>query len=345
MQLKEKNKITYLHFIMSVLVILIHSINNETKFERFFSIDNGIGQFAVPLFFIISGFLFFRNVYTVRDSMMKLQRRIETLLMPFIWWNIIYYCIHLLIKPGSAMNLGLMLDAAFNYTYNPAFWFMYQLILLCVISPILVFIESKNKFFRVVIFIVLSMLIIFSIDIPYLNEDAMIYYYAGMLLSRFYNENKIKFISRRNFLITLALSILIYMFNRLMLRAAFVDGRFMGAFIFSIVMVRLIFAFVIFYFIDIIFSYKNIYKFMGNTFFLYAIHYAIVKAMIIVMKYFMYKFIPSNISIFNIDVYTLIECIIFIISPIVCVIINYYLSAFLIKKIPKVYNALTGNRR
>ena len=29
----ERNKISYLHFIMSVLVILIHSINNDTKFE------------------------------------------------------------------------------------------------------------------------------------------------------------------------------------------------------------------------------------------------------------------------------------------------------------------------
>ena len=84
---------------------------------------------------------------------------------------------------------------------------------------------------------------------------------------------------------------------------------------------------------------------MKNTFFLYAIHYMIVKAMIIFMRYFMYKFLPVGIVIYGQDLYTIIECIVFIMSPVVCVLINYYLSRFLIRRFKKQYDILVGNRR
>ena len=84
---------------------------------------------------------------------------------------------------------------------------------------------------------------------------------------------------------------------------------------------------------------------MSQTFFLYAIHYMIVKAMIIMMKYVMYKFLPAGIMVYTIDLYTLIEIITFIISPIVCVTVNYYLSNILSKKYSYQYSILVGNRK
>ena len=76
---------------------------------------------------------------------------------------------------------------------------------------------------------------------------------------------------------------------------------------------------------------------MTQTFFLYAIHYMIVKAMIIFMRYFTYKFLPK-------DMYTPIEIIVFILSPVVCVVVNYYLSNYMMKRFSKVYKTLVGNR-
>ena len=349
---REKNKISYLHFFMSVLVILIHSINNETKFERFFSIDGGIGQFAVPLFFVISGFLFFINIRSVEDTRNKLKRRVYTLLIPYLIWNLIYYMIHLLLKPGSGTSINEIIEAAFTYKYNPSFWFMYQLILLSIVSPALYFIFNLNwraqRITRllvvIIVLIVLELSVAFGIDIPYLNEDAFIYYVCGYLLASLYNSGKTKLISRKNILIFVALFVLAFAFNRYNYNLLLQNAKYYNPFVSTIIIVRLCGAMLLFYFFDLLFSYDSVPKFMSQTFFLYAIHYMIVKAMIIFSKYFMYKFVPVGIVINGIDLYTIIECIVFVLSPIVCVIINHYLSKYLIKRFNKQYNILTGNR-
>ena len=350
---REKNKISYLHFIMSVLVILIHSINNETRFEKFFSIDSGIGQFAVPLFFIISGFLFFRNLRSVNDAAVKLRRRVYTLLIPYLLWNLIYYAIHLLLKPGSGLSVSEIIDAAFTYKYNPSFWFMYQLILLSIISPVLYYLfnmswknQQSMKWIVAIIVIIVAMLIVAAgIDIPYLNEDAFVYYVCGYFLSLLYNSGKINLISKKNILICLLLFVLSFVFNRYVYHLLTLNPKYFNPFISTIVIVRVFGAMFLFYFFDLIFSYDSVPKFMFQTFFLYAIHYMIVKAMIIMMKFFMYKFVPVGIIVNGIDLYTIIECIVFTLSPVVCVIINYYLSRFMMKKFSKQYNILVGNRR
>ena len=337
---REKNKISYLHFILSVLVILIHSINNETKFEQFFSIEKGIGQFAVPLFFIISGFLFFRNVYTNNDVKQKMRKRVYTLLIPYLIWNLIYYALYMLRNPGMGIDVGMIVDAAFNYTYNPAFWFIYQLILLVIISPVL-FYALKDKKLTVIFLIIISMCIVFEYDLPYINEDAIIYYFFGAIFSKLYNSNKVSFISKKNIAITITLSIVAFILNRWTYKMIYVNANFRTYFILSTIIVRLLAGFTIFYIVDLFFSYDKVYSFMENTFFLYAIHYMIVKAMIIVMKYIEYKFLivilPNNLM-------EIFEIAVFLISPVVCVIINYYLSRYIKKKNPKAYAYLSGNR-
>lgn len=355
MQSFEKNKISYLHFILSVLVILIHSINNETKFERFFSIDSGIGQFAVPLFFIISGFLFFRSIRSMEDARNKLRKRVYTLLIPYLLWNLIYYMIHLLLKPGSGMSLNEVIDAAFTYKYNPAFWFMYQLILLSVISPIMYFIvnrlfitsirKNRQLILAIALCLIAGLVVLFGKDIPYINEDAFIYYTFGMLIAIMYNSGKFLLISKKGIIIYLLLFVASFIVNRFVYSLLMANIDYYNLFVVTIILTRLAGAMLIFYLLDLFFRYRNVPAFMGQTFFLYAIHYMIVKAMIIFTKYFMYKFVPVGIVIHGIDLYTIIECVVFALSPVVCVIINYYLSKYLIKRFNKQYNILVGNRR
>ena len=335
MTLRERHKVTYMYFMMSVLVILIHSLNNETVFQMFFS-EKGIGQFAVPLFFVISGFLFFRTVKNISDVKIKLRKKVYTLLIPYLLWNLIYYAIHLLIKPGLGMTIESVLDAAFNYRFNPAFWFMYQLILLNILSIVFYYALRDYKYIFL-FFLLISLFIIFNIDIPYVNEDAIIYYFSGAFISKLYNAQKVKFINKINGIILLIITVIVFILNRALHSLIFEYSNIVGIFTLSIVCVRLVASLTIFYLSDLIFSYERVYPFMENTFFLYAIHYMIVKALIIFMKYFTYKYMVAAS-------FVIVETIVFIMSPVICVVISYYLSNFLKRRSNKLYNLLSGYR-
>lgn len=67
---------------------------------------------AVPLFFLISGLLFFWNVdsFSKNEYKRKIKKRIKTLLLPYLVWNLIYdipetsnYLLH---SMGGAIGYG-----------------------------------------------------------------------------------------------------------------------------------------------------------------------------------------------------------------------------------------------
>ena len=338
MSIKETNKIKYIHFILSILVILIHSINNNTRFERFFSSENGMGQFAVPLFFLISGFLFFKNANSMIDVKNKITKRVHTILLPYLLWNLIYYIIHLILKTGNEFDLAEIYLAMTNYTYNPAFWFMYQLILLIAISPIL-FLAFKNAKYLYLPIVVASLFILLGVDAPYINEDAIFYYYLGAIICKRYESNKFKFIDKKKAILFLSLSLISIAINKTIYYYVLpYNIKLVPIFTYTIVLARAIVSLFIFYLVDVFSSYSRVHSFMENTFVLYAVHYMIVKALNIFSKYFMYKFLPDN-------TYEIIEIIVFVLSPVICVIFNIYFVKFLKSKAPKALAILSGNRR
>jgi len=71
---------------LAILVVCIHLIGPEARLT-----------FVVPCFFFISGYLFFLNMGTTfswKQYADKIKRRIPSLLLPFIVWNLLYcaYC-------------------------------------------------------------------------------------------------------------------------------------------------------------------------------------------------------------------------------------------------------------
>lgn len=53
------------------------------------SISHVASHVCVPLFFIISGYLFFKNMWSGSVYLTKIKRRARTLLVPFLIWNTI----------------------------------------------------------------------------------------------------------------------------------------------------------------------------------------------------------------------------------------------------------------
>ena len=88
------HKKTILYYILAISVFLIHcsslaqyySYNKKLELVNDF-ISQKLCVVAVPMFFFLSGFLFFRN-YKSKDYLKKLKKRSKTLLVVDInWWR------------------------------------------------------------------------------------------------------------------------------------------------------------------------------------------------------------------------------------------------------------------
>lgn len=113
---------------------------------------------AVPLFFMISGFLFFagQNEYDVTTYKQKMLRKAETLLIPYLIWNIVYlmptlvttlmgkhdygvwyFVSSLWIDPNQYDRITEMTMAT---PADPPLWFIRDLMVCMVLSPVVWFV-------------------------------------------------------------------------------------------------------------------------------------------------------------------------------------------------------------
>ncbi|MBU0498922.1 MAG: acyltransferase [Gammaproteobacteria bacterium] len=118
-------------------------------------ISEGLARMAVPLFFLMAGYLFFANLELTRQGYLaKLRGRIWTLLVPFLFWNLLFLTIVLLAQaspvtqPYFGGGAKLLTDAT-PYRYLNAifglsgypiayhFWFIRDLMLLVLLAPVI----------------------------------------------------------------------------------------------------------------------------------------------------------------------------------------------------------------
>lgn len=181
------DKIKILSFVAIILVLYIHSAFHDYPHEILgmelnhylqSAISGKIGRCAVPLFFMISGYLFFLNVSSLRDVLRKMNKRVNSLLIPYIIAAIFFPVCLLLIeqipfaakmsngsgflvefqKPIWDVLRGLFI-AKDGGTSPLAFhlWFLRDLIVVVACSPILYILRKHLKIEYVcLIFFVLS---------------------------------------------------------------------------------------------------------------------------------------------------------------------------------------------
>lgn len=192
-----RNQVSWLMFLFSILVIWVHSYNVElfaggrwgaawdrtAEIERFVSVE--IGQVAVPGFFLLSSYLFFRN-FTLKKLPGKWKGRFFSVAVPYVTWNILYYLgyvtatrlpavQHVVGKDPIPLDLEELVHAVLNYSYAPIFWYLYQLIFLIMLSPV-IYILVRNKFFGIVCLCALLAAIHLRMDTGHPNTDALFYY-------------------------------------------------------------------------------------------------------------------------------------------------------------------------
>ena len=171
MQTIDSRIISFLRFPMIVGIVLIHSgldINGISSYSLYeYLITRGIiGTFTrvcVPLFFIISGYLFFCNVKSF-DKLAyasKLRKRGRSLLEPYLFYNALAVFLFALmgclrpdmqsgvVPPLSQWSPMLVVSLFWDYGSNlpivPQFWFVRNLMVIVVLSPLVYWLVKRSK--------------------------------------------------------------------------------------------------------------------------------------------------------------------------------------------------------
>lgn len=153
-------------------------------------ISDILGAAAVPVFFFISGLLFFLSMAQWSRGMYlsKLRRRLRTLLVPFVVWNIIAVFFLLLARhnDGKAMLpylnshywVGLLWDGNRGYPANVPLWYVRDLMVMCLLSPVIYWLLSRLRVLPVVTLLAVYLAGVFP-PIHGLSIEALAFFTTG----------------------------------------------------------------------------------------------------------------------------------------------------------------------
>lgn len=166
-------KLKTLSFVLMVMIVVLHSnmhsLSTGVNYYLQQFITNGITRTAVPLFFMISGFLFFGNTdrYDRYFFARKIERRTKTILLPFLFWSFVGFAFMLTLQsiaPIRPFFSGKMMIDQMSFlqilkslfwepigTYQ--LWFLKDLFIIILLSPVIYLILYKTRFFPIIILI------------------------------------------------------------------------------------------------------------------------------------------------------------------------------------------------
>ncbi len=219
-------------------------------FIRYY-IGKGLAFVAVPLFFFMSGYLFFyRLEWSGPAFKKKVQSRVFTLLIPFLFWNILYLGLYAIAQelPITAqylsggvpriteLSIGGYFNMIFGVTRSPIafqFWFIRDLMVMVVLTPLFHLMHKKTSISLVFLFIFFIVWFFNKLSIiP--DPQSVFFFFAGSILAV---QKKSIFWLDRYGLVILAICLVLFTmdtlfhehsFGYMLHRAAIATGVFAG---------------------------------------------------------------------------------------------------------------------
>jgi fucose 4-O-acetylase-like acetyltransferase len=199
--LLQSKTMDWLRFPLMVLVMLIHvDMQNFLDMKPsvfaygiFFTITQIIARIAVPLFFIISGYFFFYGkgktpIFNKDTYLSKLKKRAKTLLIPYLFWNLVICCIlipYYVLAGRIDLSFSTIASAFFSFgdTGYPIafqFWFIRDLMIVVIVSPIVYILIRYLKIFSIIL---LFLFWTSPLNIEYLPKTAIFFFSLGAYFS------------------------------------------------------------------------------------------------------------------------------------------------------------------
>lgn len=344
------NKIKNISLLLMIMVVFLHSYNLDTKglFQTLVTNKNynwiiqhfisyGITRIAVPLFFIISGFLFvYDSKATLKELWTKIRKRIKTVLIPFLNWSLLAIIFYFILQQIPKAQLFFTNKLIINYTftdfintlvYKPIpyqLWFMRDLMVLVVLSPIILFLIKKIK----LIFLGIMLFFWFlNYDSVFLTSEALLFFTIGILISKDYK------LLIEQVIIAKRLPLMWLLFLILQLVFLFHEHKILAVLFSKFSILIGVPSFWILYdFINKKVDFeKNLNKITWATFFIYAFH----EPFLTFIKKITFFFLGKSDLIVLLNYFS---------APIITILASVFFAYILKHTLPVVYNFLTGGR-
>lgn len=205
------NKKTVVQFVLSLYVFFIHFsafsvFRSDALLQTFFDLLLPVTHVAVPLFFMISGALFYRN-FTLSLTLKKWKSRFFSLCIPYLTWNTVWLLLAFL---GYYTPLGAFLggvkapfswinifNGIFLHGFFEPFWFILQLIVLTALCPVF-YLLLKKKWIGLVSIAAIYLMLCLKVPLNNVlinNPGMVICYLAGAWIGLHYFD---MFAERKN---------------------------------------------------------------------------------------------------------------------------------------------------
>ncbi|NAW51338.1 acyltransferase family protein [Elizabethkingia argentiflava] len=204
----QSSVIQLLRFPLIVLVIFVHMLPFELKKMKWslqgYDIYNNItelishyiGRLPVPCFFLFSGYFFFIKVSEWNASIYfsKLKKRIKTLLIPYLIWNILHiltvYLKNLIFYQfGKGWDEGYheirtlpLYDLLWGRPINYPLWYLRDLIVMMILTPFYYYYYKYTKIYGLMLSLMIYLLVLES-NIPGLSTTAIFYFGLGSFMA------------------------------------------------------------------------------------------------------------------------------------------------------------------
>ncbi|MFT2007641.1 acyltransferase family protein [Pontibacter sp. 13R65] len=187
--------VVYIHAYTFDLALDTGALTDQKNYNSFIQdfISQGVARIAVPLFFAISGYLFFLNFKpTVADFLKKYRKRFQSLVIPFLLWSlygiVLYFVLQL--APNSELffknrlirnfDLSQFFSTLLNHPIPYQLWFLHDLIFLVLLSPL---VWLYVRYLRVPGILLLVGLWVWLFNVNLFQTESLLFFSVGAYLS------------------------------------------------------------------------------------------------------------------------------------------------------------------
>ena len=327
---------------LGATTIITEGLNYDTFIEYF--ICNGFTRFAVPIFFMISGYLFYLTFkLSIESYLYKIKSRFMSLAVPYILWSAIAMIICYLLWGMDIMPVNDMkgnLEAGgfwqvLRYPPNFQFWFVKELICYVIVSPI-IYLVIKFRITRVIYLLCLFAMWFTDVNpFSFVVMEALFFYSIGSYLAI---TNKMEIIMKKvskNIVISSGIMWILLLTVKTVLCGISKQGDPITAILALYKITVLLGIFTVWYGMDYVIANENtknkLLSLSCHTFFIFCFHEPLLD---FVIQYTL-RYIGSVSSL---------HLITYLAYPSVTIVLAILVSKILLRYVPTLHNILTGSR-